>query len=106
MLQRSATTFFMKAEEKRLFHRRHLNIYPTGSQSTCIYGLPKMHTFFVNDYHQSFRPIVSSIGTYNYNQAKFLCKLLSPLLSMYSCEDSFSFIKEAGKLFSQIYVIS
>ena len=53
-----------------------------------------MHKFSANDSHPSFRPIVSSIRTYNYGLAKFLCKLLSPLPSMYSCEDSFTFVKE------------
>ena len=46
-----------------------------------------------------FRPIVSSIGTYNYNLAKYLCNLLTPLIPAEFCaEDSFSFVNEIQKL--------
>ena len=41
------------------------------------------------------RPIVSSIGTFNYNLARFLCDLLSPLVpNDYSCKDTFSFVSQ------------
>ena len=43
-------------------------------------------------------PIVSSIGTFNYNLACFLCDLFSPLaLNDYSCKDTFSFISQIKK---------
>ena len=54
------------------------NIYPKGSQPARIYGLPKMHKDRGPNSAPPFRPIVSSIGTYNYNLAKYLCNLLSP----------------------------
>ena len=39
--------------------------------------------------------IVSSIGTFNYNLAGFLCNLLSPLVpNDYSCKDTFSFVSQ------------
>ena len=39
-----------------------------------------------------FLAIVSSIGTFNYNLARFLCDILSPLVpNDYSCKDTFSF---------------
>ena len=42
-----------------------------------------------------FRPILSSIGTYNYNLAQYLGSLLSPHIpSEYSTKDSFPFIEE------------
>ena len=42
-----------------------------------------------------FRPIVSSINTYNYHLAKYLCNLLQPYLpSSYSISDTFSFVQE------------
>ena len=54
------------------------------------------------------RPIVSSIGTFNYNLARFLCDLLSPLApNYYSCKDTFSFasqIKDAN--FSRTFLVS
>ena len=54
------------------------NIYPKSSQPARIYGLPKMHKDRGTNSTPPFRPVVSSIGTYNYNLAKYLCNLLSP----------------------------
>jgi len=46
-----------------------------------------------------FRPIVSSIGTYNYNLAKFLCTLLdSHIPSDFCARDTFSFANEITNL--------
>ena len=43
----------------------------------------------------SLRPIISSIGTYNYNLAKFLTELLDPVIPKEHCaKDSFSFCEE------------
>ena len=40
-------------------------------------------------------PIVSSIGTFNYNLAQFLCDLCSPLVpDDYSCKDNFTFVSQ------------
>ena len=42
-----------------------------------------------------FLAIVSSIGTFNYNLARFLCDILSPLVpNDYSCKDTFSFVSQ------------
>ena len=52
-----------------------------------------MHKFSSSDSFPKLRPIVSSIGTFNYNLARFLCDLLSPLVpNDYSCKDTFSFV--------------
>ena len=49
-----------------------------------------------------FRPIVSSIGAYSYNLAKYLCNLLTPLTPAEFCaKDSFSFVNEIQKLSMQ-----
>ena len=46
-----------------------------------------------------FRPIVSSIGTYNYNLAKLLCNLLEPHIpSDYNATDTFTFVQEINNL--------
>ena len=56
-------------------------IYPSGSYpSAKIYGSSKMHKPFDSNSLPNFRPIVSSIGTYNYNLSKYLCELVSPNL--------------------------
>ena len=46
-----------------------------------------------------FRPIVSSIGTYNYNLAKLLCNLLEPYNpNDYNASDTFTFVQEINNL--------
>ena len=55
-----------------------------------LYGLPKVHKD-----NCPARPILSAIGTYNYNLAKFFVPLLKPLtINLYTVTDSFSFVKE------------
>ena len=50
-------------------------------------------SFNPNDF--SLRPIISSIGTYNCNLAKFLTELLDPVIPLESCaKDLFSFSEE------------
>ena len=54
-----------------------------------------MLKFSSSDSVPNFRPIVSSIGTFNYNLAHFLCDLLSPLIpNDYSCKYNFSFVSQ------------
>ena len=55
-------------------------LYPSGSAPAHVYGTPKMHKFSSSDSFPKLRPIVSSIGTFNYNFARFLCDLLLPLV--------------------------
>ena len=70
-------------------------MYPFGSALARIYRIPKMHKFSSSDSFPKLRPIVSSIGTFNYNLPRFLCDLLSPLVSNdYSCKDTFSFVSQ------------
>ena len=66
--------------------------YPSGSAPARIYGTPKMHKFSSSDSFLKRRPIISSIDTFNYNLTRFLCDLLSPLVTNdYSCKDAFPF---------------
>ena len=54
-----------------------------------------MHKFFSSDSFPKLRPIVSSIGTFNYNLARFHCELLSPLVpNDYFGKDTFSFVSQ------------
>ena len=70
-------------------------IYPSGSSPAKIYGSLKMHKPFDSNSLPNFRPIVSSIGTYNYNLSKYLCELLSPNLPNEFCTtDTFTFVEE------------
>ena len=70
-------------------------MYSSGSAPAHIYGTPKMHKFSSSDSFPKLSPIVSSIGTFNYNLAGFLCDPLSPLVpDDYSCKDTFSFVSQ------------
>ena len=60
-------------------------IYPSGSSPVKIYGSPKMHKSFDSSSIPKFRPIISFIGTYNYNLSRYLCELLSPNLPNEFC---------------------
>ena len=70
-------------------------MYPSGLAPARIYGTPKMHKFSSSDSFPKLRPIISSIGTFNYNLVCFLCDLLSPLVpNDYSYKDTFSFVSQ------------
>ena len=49
-------------------------ILPSGSSPGVLYGLPKVHKSGC-----PFRPIVSSVNTYNYNLASYLVRILQPV---------------------------
>ena len=92
----SLQRFLRKLKQKNFFNEIECDkLYPSGSAPACIYGTPKMHKFSSSDSFPKLRPIVSSIGTFNYNLARFLCDLLSPLVpNDYSCKDTFSFVSQ------------
>ena len=70
-------------------------MYPSGSDPARIYGTPKIHEFSSSDTFPKLRPIVLSIGTFNYDLVCFLFDLLSPVVpDDYSCKDTFSFISQ------------
>ena len=70
-------------------------MYPSSSAPAHIYDTPKMHKFSSSDSFPKLRLIVSSVGTFNYNLACFLCDLLSHLgPNDYSCKDIFSFVSQ------------
>ena len=70
-------------------------MYPSCSAPALIYGTIKMDNFSSSDSFPKLRSIISSIGTSNYNIARFLCNLLSPLVpNDYLCKDTFSFVTQ------------
>ena len=74
-------------------------IYQSGSQPSRLYSTPKVHKIKSNSEVPSFRPIVSSIGSFNYNLSRFLCDMLTPfILTDYFTRDSFSFVKEVQEV--------
>ena len=92
----SLQRFLHKLKQNNFFKEiEYDKLYPSGSAPTRIYSTPGMYKFSSSDSFPKFRPIVSSIGTFNYYLARFLCDLLSPLVpNDYSCKDTFSFISQ------------
>ena len=88
--------FLRKLKQKNFFTEiKYDKLYPSGSAFARIYGTPKMHKFSSSGSFPKLRPIVSSIGTFNCNLARFLCDLLAPFVSNdYSCKDTFSFVSQ------------
>ena len=88
--------FLRKLKQKNFFHETEYDkLYPSGFAPARVYDTPKMHKFSSSDSFPKLRPNVSSIGTFNYNLAHFLCDLLSPLVpNDYSCKDTFSFVSQ------------
>ena len=88
--------FLRKLKQKTFFNENEYDkLYPSGSAPARIYGTPKMQKFSSSDSFPKLRPILSSIGTFNYSLARFLCDLLSPLVpNDYSCKDTFSFVSQ------------
>ena len=55
--------------------------------ASVLYGLPKVHKLGC-----LFRPIVSSINTYNYSLASYFVRILQPISkNPFTIKDSFSF---------------
>ena len=82
--------FLRKLKQKNVFNEiEYDKFYPSGSAPTRLCGTPKMHEFSSSDSFHNLHPIVSSIGTFNYNLAHLLCNLLSPLVpNDYSFKDT------------------
>ena len=75
-------------------------IYASGSKPGILYGLPKIHKI-----GNPIRPIISSIGTFNYRLAKFLVPILTPLANnQYTVENSTKFVTELKSLHFDHYV--
>ena len=71
------TIKFQKYIESLGIHIRVANVqkselYPSGSAPARIYGTRKMHKVSPNHSFPKLHLIVSSIGTFNYNLARFL----------------------------------
>ena len=82
------------------------NIYAFDSQTARIHSIPKKHTLKSSADILTFRPIVSSIGTYNYNLTKFLTDMLGPVIpTEYYAKDSFSFCKEIQEVSSLFMIL-
>ena len=97
-LKRKATLQrFLRMLKQKIFLNEieYDKLYASGSAPARIYGTAKMQKFSSVDLFPKLRPTVSSIGTFNYNLARFLCDPVSPLVpGDYSCKDTFSFVSQ------------
>ena len=79
-----------KLKQKNFFNENvYDKLYPSGSARIC--GTPKMHKFSPSDTFPKLRPIVSSIGTIDYDLARFLYDLLSPVVPVVLLQRYFFF---------------
>ena len=84
----------LKNEKKCLNNIDYKFTYLSCSPPAKTYGTPKMHKLTDSDSFPKLQPIISSLGTYNYNLAKYLCNLLSPHLpEQYYVKDNFTFVE-------------
>ena len=59
--------YLRKLKKKGFFtDKSYENVYPSGSQPSRLYGLPKLNKTKMKTDVPPFRPIVSSIGSYSY----------------------------------------
>ena len=92
--------YLLKLKKKGFFSDDDYKmVYPTGSSLARVYGLPKTHKVKVKGDKLKLRPIISSIGTFNYGLAKFLTNKLGDYIpSKYTVKDSFTFVKNIEEL--------
>ena len=74
----SLQRFLRKLKQKYFNQNEYDKLYPSGSAPARIYGTPKMHKFSCRDSFPNLRPIVSCIGTFNYNLALFFAIFFHP----------------------------
>ena len=86
----------IRKDETRAF------MYPVGSLPSRLHDTPIIHKAKEKSDIPPLRPIVSSINSYNYSFASYLCELLTPFIPKVHCtKDSFTFIKEIQEVSAQ-----
>ena len=97
--------YILNIEKKGGFKEEYSLIYPVRSNIARIYGTPKVHklkdekSVCIMLTKLKLRPIISSIGTYNYHLAKYLKQKLAPHIPHEYCiKDTFNFVTELNKL--------
>ena len=84
----SLQRFLRKLKQKNFFNEiEYDKLYPSGSAPARTYCAPKMHKFSSSDCFPKPRPIISFIGSFNYDLARFLLPSLVP--NDYSWKDTF-----------------
>ena len=105
----SVQRFLGKLKQKNFLNETEYDkLYPSASARARICHTLKMHKFSSSDSFPKLRPILSSIGPFNCNLARFLRYLLSALvLNDYSCKDTFSFVSQINNAsLCKIFLVS
>ena len=75
----SLQRFLGQLKRKNIFNEiEYDKLYPSSSAPARIHGTPKMHKSSSNDSFPKLCSIVSFIGTFKYNLARFLSDLMIP----------------------------
>ena len=88
----SLQRFLRKFETKIFFNQNEYDkLFPSASVPARIYGTPKCISLPLAIHFLNFIPLVSSVGTFNYDLSRFLRDLLAPVApDDYSCKDTLS----------------
>ena len=88
--------FYVSWNKKNFFNGiEYDKLCPSGSAPARTCDTPKIHKFSSIESFPKLCLIVSSTDTFNYNLARFLCDLLSPLVpNDYSCKILFPLFLE------------
>ena len=91
--ENSMNKYILKLYKENVIDKEtYWNIHSTSSSYATMYGQPKVHKT-----NYPFRPIISSIGSYNYNLSKHLYKIIKqnrPDQSFSFVKNSFEFVKK------------
>ena len=81
---------FLRSIKTKLTDEMYGWLYASGCNPGCLYGLPKIHKIGC-----PIRPILSAIGTFNYNLAKFFVPILTPITqNEFTIKNSSQFVSE------------
>ena len=92
-----------KLKQKKIFNENEYDkLYLSGSAPAHSYGTPKMYKFYSSDTFPKLR-IVSSIGTFYYDLARFYLRYVDYILVPLEKEqNSFNFLKFLNNKHSNI----
>ena len=83
--KKQETVFESFKKKQFLDHATYERIYLSGSQPSRLHGTPKVHKIKSNSEVPSFRPIVISTRSFNYNLSRFLSDMLTLFILTYDC---------------------
>lgn len=95
---------YLQNHLRYLWSRQHIDekildrILPCRSRASVLYGLPKVHKRGT-----PIRPIISAVRTYNYELAKYLDKILKPIVNNeMMLTDKYDFVNKVSQLKTEV----